>query len=232
MELFPVIIILAGIVATDTTAGPQLMISEPIVTCTALGMLFGRPELGIMLGILFQLLWLAYLPLGAVRFTDNNMAAYIATASIMLSARLFEPAGTPIHAAIIPALITGTIVGVIGLHMRNIERRMNDRRTDKLISRFEAGETPSIPASIAAGLFTAFCKGVIMALVFIPVGTVSCGLVYSLPGWIVRSLEYASSIIWGTAAASAIYFFWSKGKRRFLFLGSVGGIAWYLLRVV
>ena len=78
MELFPVILILAGIVAMDTTAGPQLMISEPIVACTVLGLLLGRPELGIMLGILFQFLWLAYLPLGGSGFTDNNMAAFTA----------------------------------------------------------------------------------------------------------------------------------------------------------
>ncbi len=232
MELFPVIIFLAGIVAMDTTAGPQLLISEPIVTCTVLGLLFGVPEQGIMLGILFQLLWLGYLPLGAVIFTDNNMAAFVATASLLLSTRLYEPSDMAVHAAYIPALIIGTVVGVIGLHMRNFERRMNDKRTDSLITRFETGETPSIQASIAAGLFTAFCKGVVMALIFIPVGTICCGVVYSFPERVVQSLDHASAIIWGTAAASAIFFFWAKGKRRFLLLGSLGGFAWYLFKMV
>lgn len=90
MGLYPVLILWGGIVALDTTSGPQLMISEPIVSCSLLGVIFGAPETGLMLGILFQLLWLGYLPLGGTLFTDNSMAAYISTASVFAASQFFR----------------------------------------------------------------------------------------------------------------------------------------------
>ena len=41
-----------GIVALDTTASWQVMISQPLVACTVIGFMFGDPQLGFLIGIL------------------------------------------------------------------------------------------------------------------------------------------------------------------------------------
>ena len=216
MEIYPVLILMAGIVAMDTTPGPQILISEPVVSCTALGLLFGNPEMGLMLGIFFQFLWLGYLPLGAVQFTDNNMAAFIATASLFNAFRLYGFESIHQNAAIIPAMLYSVLIGVIGLHLRNFQRRLNGIRSDKLKARLKKGENLTVKWSLFAGVGTAFIKGSLMALLFIPVGVMLCGTVRYMPPTLLEGMSYASMIIWGAVSASAILFFYTKGRPRLL----------------
>lgn len=223
METYLVLLLLAGIVAMDTTSGPQILLSEPIVSCSAVGLLFGNLETGIMLGILFQLLWLGYLPLGGFAFTDNNMAACISTASLFSAVEFFGLEGITLKAALIPVMLSGVFISVIGLHIGNIERRINDKRSDKLLSSLERGEKASIKRGIFAGISTSFLKGVLMALIFVPIGTLICGVVHYLPSSLIDSMSLASFMIWGTVSASAVLFYSKKGKPFFLLLGSIGG---------
>jgi len=232
MEIYLVLFLLAGIVAMDTTSGPQILISEPLVSCSALGLLFGNPEIGLMLGILFQLLWLGYLPLGGFAFTDNNMAACISTASLFSASKFFGLEGNTLKAAFIPVMLFGIIISIVGLHIRNIERRMNDKRSDILLSSLERSEKVSVKRELFAGIGTSFFKGVLMAVIFVPIGTMICGIVVYLPSSFIYSMSLASLIIWGTVSASAVLFYSTKGKSVSLILGTIGGFLWILFRMV
>ena len=152
METYLVLILLAGIVAMDTTSGPQLLISEPIISCLIIGILFGKPQTGFMLGMFFQLLWLGYMPLGAVSFIDGNMAALISTASLFTAEKVFEFTETLSKAAVIPAMFYAVLVGITGLYLTRIIRKRNSRRSEKLILRLETGEIPSITMWHFAGV--------------------------------------------------------------------------------
>lgn len=78
---------LAGIVIyLDTTAVAQLMISQPFIACTLWGWIAGRPDIGLFLGIAFQLLWMGTLPVGASRFPEGNVGAFVATVLIVHAA--------------------------------------------------------------------------------------------------------------------------------------------------
>jgi mannose/fructose/N-acetylgalactosamine-specific phosphotransferase system component IIC len=68
------------IVYLDTTAVAQIMISQPIIACPLWGWMAGRWEIGILFGIIFQLLWSGSLPVGAARFPEGNVGALVATA--------------------------------------------------------------------------------------------------------------------------------------------------------
>lgn len=232
MEIYPVLLLMAGIVAMDTTSGPQVLVSEPVVSCTLLGFLYGAPETGLAMGILFQLLWIGYLPLGAVRFTANNIAAFIATASLLTASELFGFETVHQKAALIPAMLFGVIVGVIGSHLRDYERRLNGVRSDRLIALIEQGGQPSILWSIFAGAGTAFIKGVVMTLLFVPIGALLCGTVRYMHPVLVESMSTGSVIIWGAVSASAIMFYRTKGRYRFLISGVIGGFIWILFNIV
>jgi len=232
MGIYPVLILMAGIVSMDTTSGPQILVSEPIVSCSVLGLLFGSPETGLLLGIMFQLLWLGYLPLGGTLFTDNNMAAYIATASLFTASEFFSLEGATLKAALIPAMFLSVFISIIGLHIQNLEQRMNGERSDILFSHFKRGEKPSITLWHSAGICTAFLKGIFMAVIFIPIGTIICGTVHYVPITVLESMSLAPLMIFGTATASAIIFFWTKSKTNFLILGLIGGFTWVLFKMM
>jgi mannose/fructose/N-acetylgalactosamine-specific phosphotransferase system component IIC len=69
-----------AIVYLDTTAAFQFMVCQPLIACPIFGMIVGRPEIGIFYGLIFQLLWLRALPVGAARFPEGNLGAVVATA--------------------------------------------------------------------------------------------------------------------------------------------------------
>ena len=100
MEVAAALIFVAGMVAMDTSSGPQCLISEPVVSCTILGILFGVPETGLKMGVLFQLLWLGYMPLGAARLADGNMGSFIAVASLISASVIYGFADTEFQAAV------------------------------------------------------------------------------------------------------------------------------------
>ena len=226
MVIYPVLLLMAGVVAMDTTSGPQFLVSEPIVSCSVLGLLFGNPEAGLMLGIIFQLLWLGYLPLGGERFTDNNMAAFISTASLFSAADIFGFGSLEFNTALILVLLFGVLIGIIGLHLMNFERRLNGIRTEKLLSVFEHGENPFLIRWHFTGIYYAFIKGVLMAVIFVPMGIMLCGTVRILPPFILDSMTTALIFVWGAVAASAVLFYWIKGRTGSIITGLIGGILW------
>ena len=129
-------------------------------------------------------------------------------------------------------MLFGIFIGIVGLHIRNIERRLNDKRSDILLSSLERREKASVKWDLFAGISTSFFKGVLMAVIFVPIGTMICGIVVYLPSSFIDSMSLASLIIWGTVSASAVLFYSTKGKSVSLILGTIGGFLWILFRMV
>lgn len=71
--------IAGGIVAVDTAAAWQIMISQPVVICPVLGLLFSQPEIGLTMGILLEMPWLVNIPCGGKHGTEGNLGAVAAT---------------------------------------------------------------------------------------------------------------------------------------------------------
>ncbi|MBI5287191.1 MAG: PTS sugar transporter subunit IIC [Deltaproteobacteria bacterium] len=67
-----------GVLALDRTAVFQIMVSRPIVTGPIIGLLFERPEAGLMVGFLLELLWIGELPVGGSIPAHETAAAIIA----------------------------------------------------------------------------------------------------------------------------------------------------------
>ncbi|MCD6308616.1 MAG: PTS sugar transporter subunit IIC, partial [Candidatus Latescibacteria bacterium] len=169
MLTYLLLLLLAGVVATDTTSGPQMLFSEPLVSCSIGGIIVGDTATGIEIGMMFQLLWIGYMPLGAVRFTDSNMGAIIALASLYTAGDLFSLAGSDYQAAVIPALIVGIAAGLAGSRFRNRVRRFNNSISETLLGKVGRGEIPSPTPWHMLGIGASFFRGTFMAILFIPV---------------------------------------------------------------
>ena len=220
------VLIMAGIVAMDTTGGPQLLVSEPVVSCYIVGVLLGAPHTGLLMGLMFQLLSLRYLPLGAARLHDGNMGAFVATAGLLYAITRYNFVGTYETAMIVPALLFGDFAGYIGKLLTNAVRRLNGRRSVRLTGLVENGAEVSIPAWHFAGLGLSFLRGMVMAVVLIPLGVVFVGLVRFVPDDLFYGLHYATLLVWGPVTAAAVVYFWMKGTHRYLLAGAVCGLVW------
>ncbi|MBN1293379.1 MAG: PTS sugar transporter subunit IIC [Candidatus Latescibacteria bacterium] len=229
MEAAALLLFVAGIVAMDTSSGPQCLISEPVVSCTILGILFGNPEMGLKMGVLFQLLWLGYMPLGAVRLTDGNMGAFIAVASMLSASVLFGFGSDQLLAAEVPSMLYAVLVAHIGMLMTTGLRKLNRIRNDTVRAQLAGGETVSITSTQLKGIASSFIRGLLMAVFLIPAGILLIGFIRYIPPAALTALVFTSLLIWGTVAASAMIFFWLKGRKRNLILGSIGGFVWMLL---
>ena len=148
-----------AIVYLDTTAVGQFMICQPLIACPLWGLIVGRPEIGLFFGVTFQLLWLGSLPIGAAKFPEGNLGAFVATA---LAARI--PAsgnGEPAWVVLAVAAFIGIVAAQIGGEMTPLVRKLMDRYAPRVVAAAEAGRTGmfrllfagAIAVHAAAGFF-------------------------------------------------------------------------------
>ncbi|MCB9366048.1 MAG: PTS sugar transporter subunit IIC [Calditrichaeota bacterium] len=118
---------LAGtVVYLDTSVIGQTLIGQPIVACVAYGFWVDRPELGLFFGVLFELLWLANLQIGAAKFSEGSLGAIIATAT---AARVAPSAATgdPSWMVMLLCVGLGLVFAHLGRELAPLVRRMMNR---------------------------------------------------------------------------------------------------------
>lgn len=164
-----ILTIWGGIVALDTTAALQILISQPLVSCTLIGFLLGNPGIGLTVGILMELPWLLEIPAGGARFSESNIGSSIAAASAILTIRLVGREDLTIFMALIIGVFLSYIGGILVLSQRNLN--------DRLMSRIDARATPS-PRSVWRHHF--FCIGLTFSTGGLFVGIISIILGYKL----------------------------------------------------
>jgi hypothetical protein len=111
---------LAGFVGLDATSFPQIMISRPLVAALLVGLLLGRPEDALLLGVALETFALVILPIGAARHPEAGVGAVAATAGYLL-ATPFGPSA--------PALLFAVTFGLgwerLAGYSVNLQRRAN-----------------------------------------------------------------------------------------------------------
>ncbi|MDZ7377897.1 MAG: PTS sugar transporter subunit IIC [candidate division KSB1 bacterium] len=155
---FLLICLLGGIVATDTTAAFQVLVSHPLVGCTVAGLLLRDAQLGLSVGILLELLWLAEVPVGGVRTNEGNVGALVSAAVlIMLARRMQRP-----EVLLCGSLLWGLGVAWAGGWLVRGCRRINTvllHRADAFAAR---GDTRGVSLCHAQAIALSFVAGVVL----------------------------------------------------------------------
>ncbi len=108
----------------DRIAVMQIMLSRPLVAAPLTAWLLGAPELGLQVGIMLELLWLARLPVGAaVPPDDTQVAVAAAVLSVFFSAE-YPDAGIAI---VVLCLLVCLPFGKIGQYFDHYARQFNNR---------------------------------------------------------------------------------------------------------
>jgi D-glucosaminate PTS system EIIC component len=202
-----VVMLLAALAAQDTTAGPQIMLSEPLVAGTLTGLVLGEPQAGVLIGIAIELVWCRAVPAGASLFLDVSVATVV---SVVLGVGL----GTSLGLAL--AVFWVIPVGLLGCGFIVIERRLNGMLVASL--RPESASTARISTTQIAGWLLSGFRG---ALVF-SVGTAT-GMVVLPPVTQFLSGVIDPSIAWaailGTGGGVAVASTWQRSRGRAVFTG-------------
>ncbi len=116
--------LIALICGLDRTAILQVMISRPIVAAPLVAWLLGEPMVGLQIGMMVELLWLARLPVGAAIPPDDTQ---VAIASSVLAIGLGKMLNAPGIELLLLCLLVTIPLGKVGQYFDHFSRQYNVR---------------------------------------------------------------------------------------------------------
>ncbi len=135
------IAVLGALLSLDTTAAFQFMISQPLIACTIVGGVMGNLLLGLEIGFLLQLLWISYLPVGAVLFPEGNVGSMVAAITAIQLQHLHE--AFP-HMIVLFSVLVALGVSYIGLKAVQLIRTWNISVLNQTFRRLQRGNVAAI----------------------------------------------------------------------------------------
>ena len=146
-----------GVVALDTTAVLQIMISRPIVACSVAGLILGNFPLGFLMGLLQELLYISELPVGAAKFAESNVGS---TAAATIAILVAERYPNHMYIAMALAFLLTVPISSLGGRFVLLMRDINGRIYERLV--YTEHLTPKdINKAQLSGIAMAFILGVI-----------------------------------------------------------------------
>lgn len=115
-------ILIASVLSLDTTHAFQTMLSQPVFACPLLGLLFGNPLAGLLMGMMFELIFLKVIPMGGNAFPENNSAAMSGTILWIALSRAFPD---QFYSFVPVVLVVSVLLAFLGMKLTVYHRRKN-----------------------------------------------------------------------------------------------------------
>ena len=126
--MYPVEFFLAALISVaagiDRTAGPQIMLSRPLVAAPLTGLALGDPLAGLQVGVLLELLWLCRVPAGSAIPPDDTQIGVGATFLSIVFAKVLK--ADPL-AVMLFAVLVSCLAGRVGVFFDRRARQGNGR---------------------------------------------------------------------------------------------------------
>jgi mannose/fructose/N-acetylgalactosamine-specific phosphotransferase system component IIC len=155
-----------AIISLDDIPCWQIMISQPLIAASLIGLILGDFQVGIFMGVLFQLLWIGKFPIGGVLRPDAATASISATAMIIIAQK-----GTDVPLSFFPAVLGGLIFGIIGAKLDVQLRRFNSRLSEKADFFLQRKQEEKLTKLNLWGIGLFWLKNFLYLLVSISIGT-------------------------------------------------------------
>ena len=220
--------LISGLLALDTTAVLQSLLSQPLAACTILGWLSGNPELGLKIGFLLQLLWLGDLPVGAAKIPEGNVGSMVGA---LIAFHLLEFQYSHPHLLIFLVVLYALLFSYVGTKTIRLIRNWNVRLFDKALAAASSGR-PSALAKInltaLLGHFV-FMSAVIYLAVWIGEAVFSAVLRAIPASWDYYA-RFTEAMLLGGGVALTLTLFHGRKIRIVLMLSMVvGGVLFGLI---
>jgi D-glucosaminate-specific PTS system IIC component len=203
--------LLGALVLLDKYALGEFGLSQPIITGTIIGAIFGDVWFGIFLGAMIQLIFLGGLPIGR-DIPPDGQAAGIITAGSYFLLRGSNSMGHSLFLAVVFGLAGGIIGGALDIYARKFNER--------LYRRFMHHEE-CLYICHTTGLVTAFVRGL---CVFIPLFVISS--LINIPD-VFPQIGHSTLMVIGISMglANSFYLFMKVKTIIYLLIGGLCGLA-------
>jgi PTS system mannose-specific IIC component len=210
-----------GLVALDTTAAFQILVSHPLVSCSIVGLMLGNFSLGFVIGIVLELVWLNEIPVGAAPFAEGNIGATVAAAVAVMTVEQTTRSG----AVLFLSLMIGVLISVIGGRLVIFVRYVNSNLYHKLIED-QALSVRRIVQTHYTGIFFSFILGFFLTMtsVLLFAKVLFPALIYVIPERLDPALDLAMTAFLGVGCGVLFYMFFRRKKWWLIGLGLLGGV--------
>ena len=158
--------LLGGIAALDATPVAQTLLSQPLITATVLGALWGNLPLALETGIVLQILAASTLPIGA-RTPEDYAVGGVVGAGVALALGSQQPFEVSHNASALLGVFAGMIAAVLGVPLLKWQRRRNEGLSRWCEEALARGDEKALAAAQAAGVALSFAIGVGMTAVLV-----------------------------------------------------------------
>jgi mannose/fructose/N-acetylgalactosamine-specific phosphotransferase system component IIC len=149
---------LAGLAALDATPVAQTLASQPLVTATLLGLLWGDWSTALAVGTVLQILAASTLPIGARTPEDYAIGGVVGAAvALLIAAR--APYEHVRQAASLIGVMTGLLAASAGVPLVRWQRRRNERLARWCEAELRAGHEGALGQAQWAAVALAFAVG-------------------------------------------------------------------------
>lgn len=155
-----IVFVLGGLAALDFTEAFQSMWSQPLVSGPLIGWLLGDWQSGLLIGVLLQLSWLWYVPLGVAVFPDSAVAGIAGTGAFLTLDKLLI---FQFHKAVLSVLLFSLLWSYFSGWLTLKNRHWNANLVYKAEKRLKEGKN-RLNLFFAAALLVSFLRGAVIAL--------------------------------------------------------------------
>ncbi|MEN3013766.1 MAG: PTS sugar transporter subunit IIC [Endomicrobiia bacterium] len=176
--------LLAGLIHLDILVFGQFMISRPIVVGGIFGYFLGIPQYGLLIGVLFELLYIIEIPVGIKVPVDAT------------SSTVFSIVGFEISGCLILSLIFGFFIGFLYKYVDMLTRSLNSVVLSWVDTAKNEVVIKRINLLIFYGIIFTYLRTVLFYLIsFSSLGYLLCVLCKFLPSRIIFDVHSLISIL-------------------------------------
>jgi len=152
-------LLLGGVAVLDATPIAQTMLSQPLVTATLLGAIWGEWRVALEVGVVLQILAASTLPIGA-RTPEDYASGGVVGAGVALAIASRQHFLMLDDAAALMGVLAGLVTATFGVPLIKWQRRRNEGLSRWCEAEVRRGDAGAIGAAQGAGAVLAFAVGV------------------------------------------------------------------------
>jgi mannose/fructose/N-acetylgalactosamine-specific phosphotransferase system component IIC len=158
-QRFLLTILLGGVAALDATPVMQTMLSQPLVTGSLLGWLWGDWRTALEVAIVLQLLAASTTPVGARTAEDYAIGGVVGVGTALALAA-HRPLTVAQDACAMLGVLAGLVTATLGVPLLKWQRRLNEGLSRWCEERVRTGDERALAAAQRAAVVLAFAVGV------------------------------------------------------------------------
>jgi len=221
-------IALGGLAALDATPVAQTLLSQPLVTATALGALWGDWQTAFEVGLVLQILAASTLPLGARTPEDYSTGGVVGVALALMAAQRI-PFELYRQSCALLGVIAGLTAATLSVPLLKWQRRRHEGLSRWCEAAVRAGHPGALAAAHRAAIALAFAVAVAYCALWMMALPLVAGIAERESLRLSRAWTLAQPLWIGLGLAQLMHAFLQRRLARASLYGVALVVAWLVL---